>query len=320
MRLPKRFYKLPLRFDVERLLTEVAALSPNAWVAHPNREPGNSAVRLISVEGGENDEINGAMQMTPHLAQSPYLRQVLASFGVVWSRSRLLRLAPGAIVPTHSDIHYHWFFRVRLHIPITTLPLVRFTCDGETVHMAAGEAWVFDNWRLHDVANPTAIERIHLVADTSGSASFWELVAAGDKAGTPIRHLNYDPALAAEPRCERSLPRPVMTPGEMDLLLLDLRSELVAEAETGELAGRLSRYHSFLLGFGRDWRQLYALYGEDAAGREPFTTLRDRAREQSRELTTGLLVRTNRSVAHRVFEARILKACLAATAAAATSA
>jgi hypothetical protein len=192
-------------------------------------DPGNSAIRLISVDGGENDAVNGIMRMTAHLKRSPYLRQVLAGFGVVWSRSRLLRLAAGAVVPAHSDIHYHWFYRVRMHVPIVTLPPVRFTCGAESVHMAAGEAWVFDNWRVHHVENPTDADRVHLVADTWGSAAFWELIAQGAKADAPIQHRNYDPAQTSVPLTERSLLRPVMAPAEMDLLILDLPSELVPE-------------------------------------------------------------------------------------------
>ena len=99
MRLPQRFYRLPVLFDVDTLRSEVAALPPAAWSPHPNGDPGNHAVRLISVDGADNEEVNGEMRMTAHLDRSPYLRQVLASFGVVWSRSRLLRLAPGARVP-----------------------------------------------------------------------------------------------------------------------------------------------------------------------------------------------------------------------------
>src|SRR5882724_7553767 len=139
MRLSKPFYRLPVRFDVARLTAELAALAASAWARHPNAIPGNSSLRLISVDGGENDEVDGEMRATPHLAQSPYLRQVLASFGVVWSRSRLLKLAPGAEVPEHADINYHWFNRVRLHIPIETRPEVRFYCGDRGVHMAAGE-------------------------------------------------------------------------------------------------------------------------------------------------------------------------------------
>jgi hypothetical protein len=162
------------------------------------------------VDGGENDDVDGVMLATPHLAQSPYLRQVLASFGVVWSRSRLLKLEPFAGVPQHADINHHWFTRVRLHVPIITHPDVRFFCGDEQVHMAAGEAWIFDNWRLHRVENPVNAARIHLVADTSGSGSFWQFVAQGRSAKAAHQH-RYDSSRDA-PICSRSSPRSPMQP------------------------------------------------------------------------------------------------------------
>jgi hypothetical protein len=290
------------------------ALPPQAWAPHPNGDPGNSAARLISVEGGENEELNGVMRMTPHLERSPDMRQVLASFGVVWSRSRLLRLGAGAVVPVHADIHHHWFYRVRLHMPLLTRPEVQFTCDGQTVHMAAGEVWVFDNWRLHHVHNPTESQRIHLVGDTSGSAAFWELVAQGAKSGAPIQHRPYDSTQRATPLMETSLPRPVMPPSELDLLILDMRSELVSEAEGAEQRARLNQYHALLLAFCRDWRQLYSLHGENHQGWQEFMALRDSMREKSQSLGQGLAMRTNRTAAHRVLEARVLRACLSARA------
>jgi hypothetical protein len=320
MRLPQRFYRLPVRFDAERLKTEVAALPDEAWSPHPNGDAGNDAVRLISIEGGENDGANGVMRMTPHLERSPYLRQVLASFGVAWSRSRLLRLAPGARVQPHADIHYHWFYRVRMHIPILTRPEVQFTCESERVHMAAGEAWLFDNWRLHQVENPTATPRIHLVGDTSGSGAFWELVARGARADSGVRHHPFDPAQSAVPLTERTVLRPVMPPAEMDLLILDLRSELTLEHDAPDQRARVSRYHQLLLGLQRDWRQLYALHGEDAAGFSEYERLRESAREQSRTLAAGIVARTNGVAAHRVLEARILRPALAAAPAAAHTA
>jgi hypothetical protein len=312
MRLPRSFYRLPRRFDVSRLQAEVVALPPDAWAPHPNGDAGNFAVRLISVDGTDNDEINGTMRMTAHLERSPYLRQVLTSFDVVFSRSRLLKLAPGAVVPTHADIHHHWFFRVRLHIPILTRPEVRFTCDGESVHMAAGEAWIFDNWRLHRVENASPVERVHLVADTSGSAAFWEMVARGEHPDAPLEAVPFIPGASPTPLTERSPPRPVMPPAELDLLILDLRSELALEADSAEQRRVLSKYHALLLGLGRDWRQLYALHGEEAAGWREYDRLRHTVREQSRLLSAGIIARTNRVAAHRVLEARILRPALTA--------
>lgn len=310
MRLPQPFIRLPLKFDVERLRTEVKALPEAAWAGHPNDIEGNSSVRLLSVNGGENDDVNGVMLPTAHLRNSPYLRQVLVSFGVVWGRSRLMRLAPGAEVPPHADINYHWFTRVRLHIPVITWPQVRFYCGEAEVHMAAGEAWLFDNWRLHRVINPTAHERIHLVADTSGTAAFWQFVLQARNPGQPDLPHRYDPNLDVYPLTERTVLRPVMSPAEIDHLVLDLRSELAAAGDTPEQSARLAHFHAVLEGFCKDWRQLYLLHGEDATGWNEFSRLRDALRAASHELTDGLITRTNRNQAHTVLEGRVLRAAL----------
>jgi hypothetical protein len=310
MRLPQPFLRLPVRFDLDRLRAEIAALPEDAWAPHPNHIAGNTSLRLVSVEGGENDDVDGVMRPTPHLAKLPYVRQVLASFGVVWSRSRLLRLAPGAVVPEHADINYHWFYRVRVHIPIFTRPEVLFHCGDETVHMRGGEAWLFDNWRLHRVENPTPDARIHLVADTSGSASFWQFAGQAAKPGVADREHRFDAAREGVLLTEQCPLRPVMSPGEVDYLVGDLRSELVPSVDDPESRARLARYHQLLDGFARDWRQVYSLFGETAVARSQFEQLRDAARSASREIADGLRMRTNRVAAHPVFEGRVLRSVL----------
>jgi len=307
MRLSRPFIRLPVRFDLARLQAEIAALPADAWAPHPNHIAGNTSLRLVSVDGGENDDVDGIMRPTPNLAKLPYVRQILASFGVVWSRSRLLRLDPGAVVPEHADINYHWFYRVRIHIPIVTRPEVQFHCGGETVHMGGGEAWLFDNWRLHRVENPTPDARIHLVADTSGSASFWQFVGQAGQPGVTDRELRFEPAREVALMTEQSPLRPVMSPGEVDYLVGDLRSELVPTTDSPESLARLSRYHQMLDGFARDWRQVYSLFGERAEARRQFEQLRDGVRTASRELGEGLMMRTNRVAVHPVLEGRLLR-------------
>jgi hypothetical protein len=310
MRLPQKFYRLPVKFDAARLRAEIEEIPAQAWVAHPTGEPGNSAVRLISVGGGDNDQMHGAMGATQSLERLPYVRQILAGFGVVWSRSRLLRLAPGAEVKMHSDIYHHWFYRTRVHIPVRTLPAVEFNCDGESVHMAAGECWIFDNWRQHAVRNPTDQHRIHLVADTSGNAPFWELVARGLNPTAAVEYRSYQEDDARLLLMERYFPRAIMSPEEMELLVLDTRSELVVEVETPEHRARLAQYHALLLGLVRDWRHLYLLHNEEPAGRAEFVALRDRVRERSQAISTGLIMRSNRVTVQRLLEARILRVCV----------
>src|SRR5277367_5709263 len=291
MRLPKPFFKLPLKFDAARLRDEVAAIPASAWAAHPNGIPGNSSVRLISVDGQENDLVEGVMSETLHLQYTPYIRQILAGFNVPWSRSRLLRLAPGAGVPAHADINYHWYYRVRLHIPVVTRPEVLFHCDSTTVHMAAGEAWVFDNWRLHNVENPTSDERIHLVADTAGSATFWQLVGI-EADQQNVVNVEYRPGSRPTLLTERNISRPVMNHAEMEMLVGNLRSELLSASDTIGARTQLARYHGLLDAFVRDWRQAYVMFGEDIGGRHHFTLLRDSLRLSSKAAGEGIVLRT----------------------------
>ncbi|MCH7627749.1 MAG: aspartyl/asparaginyl beta-hydroxylase domain-containing protein [Proteobacteria bacterium] len=305
MRLPRPFYQLPVLFDIARLQAEVASLPEAAWAPHPDGVAGNSAARLITAEGGENDAHVGQMLPTRWLAQMPFVRQALASFGVVWSRSRLMRLAPGVGVPEHADINYHWHTRVRLHIPVFTTPEVRFHCDGEAVHMGAGEAWIFDNWRRHHVENAAAQPRIHLVADTSGTASFWRFALADTPPRADARRLAWNPQADPAVLTEADQRSPAMPAAEVQLLIDDLCIELQGDAAQ---AAELTR---LLQGFVQDWRQLCALHGTQGRALPAFQRLAMGVHQAARSLAEGLVMRTNGAPALLVLEKRVLQHLLA---------
>jgi hypothetical protein len=307
MRLSRPFFQLPVLFDVARLQAEVAGLPAEAWTPHPDHVPGNSAARLISAGGGETDSVHGQMLPTPWLAGMPYLRQVLAGFGVVWSRSRLMRLAPGAGVPEHADINYHWHTRVRVHVPIFTRPQVRFHCDGQSVHMAAGEAWIFDNWRRHHVENKASAERIHLVADTTGTAAFWQFACGQAPPRAQWRKLAWDPAINPPLLTEGDQRSPMMPAAEVQLLVDDLRAELAVATDTPEARARAARFSMLLESFVQDWRQLCALYGAGGRARPEFLRLAGAVREAAKLLADGLVMRTNNASALLVLEKRVLQ-------------
>ena len=306
MRLPRPFTQLPVLFDVAALQAEVAALPGQAWAAHPDGVAGNSAVRLITAGGGETDAHHGQMLPTRWLDAMPYTRQILAGFGVVWSRSRLMRLAPGAQVPPHADINHHWHTRVRLHIPVFTRPEVQFHCDGETVHMGAGEAWIFDNWRMHRVDNASAYDRVHLVADTTGTAAFWHfaLGAPPPRGSWPV--LRFDPR--ADPRlmteCDQRTP--IMPAAEVQMLVEDLRAELVPGSDHAEGRVAVSRFAMLLDSFVQDWRQLCALHGTAGRAAGEFRALADAVRRNAQPLAQGIVMRTNGAAAMLVLEKRVL--------------
>jgi hypothetical protein len=311
MRLSRPFFQLPVLFDVARLQAEVAALPAQAWAPHPDGVPGNSAARLISVGGGETEAVHGQMLPTRWLADMPYVRQVLAGFGVVWSRSRLMRLAPGAVVPEHADINYHWHTRVRLHIPVFTWPQVRFHCDGQSVHMAAGEAWIFDNWRRHHVANGADAARVHLVADTTGTAAFWDFARGPAPPRGQWRTVAWEPGITPQLLTEGDQRSPVMPGAELQLLIEDLRAELTAAADTAEAQVRATRFGLLLESLVFDWRQLCALHGVGGRGRADFLRLAGAVREAAGPLADGLVMRTNNASALLVLEKRVLQHLIA---------
>lgn len=257
MRLTQPFHHLPVTFDHKQLLAEVEALGEDAWWVHPNRTAGNSFIPLITVGGGINDDfaISGQMEETDYLKRCPYLRQVLAHFSVPLSRTRLMRIAGPGTVPLHIDYGCHWFKRVRVHIPVLTQPEVRFSCDDQKVHMAAGEAWILDNSRPHGVENPTPSPRIHLVFDTKANASFWEMLHAAPHfvAFAPDKIV----ALAIESYCYE-----VFSPEELEALI---NETLVLWPDCP------SHVSAALAHFLVEWRASFEHYGRDRTGEMAYS-------------------------------------------------
>lgn len=311
MRLSQPFFQLPILFDVALLQADLAALPQEAWVSHPDRLTGNSAVRLISAGGGETDAVLGRMLPTCWLGTMPYLREILAGFGVVWSRSRLMRLGPKATVPEHADINYHWHRRIRLHIPIVTRPEVQFHCDGEMVHMAAGEAWVFDNWRRHHVVNGSDYDRVHLVADTSGTAAFWQFACGSKPPRDQWKMVGRDTSEGSELLTENNDRSVIMPATELEFLLADLCDELVCDQDLHDGPARCERFANLLTGFSQDWRQLCALYGTGGDGRDAFWRLAHALLDSARPMTGGLVMKTNQISAMLVLEQRVLQHLIA---------
>jgi hypothetical protein len=265
MKLQVPFVQLPLSFDAPRLLEEVRRLGEDVWRPHPQGYAGNSALPLIAVNGDpSSDSISGPMRPTAHLDACPYLRQVFASIGAVWGRSRLMRLSGFSEVPKHADLAYYWRDRVRVHVPILTQPSVRFQCADAEVNMAAGECWIFDTWRPHRVINANPDQRIHLVADTVGSERFWEIASGGRVPGHPLpnwqpRKVAADPTSAPELIYESVNLGSVMTPWELREHLHFLISEASPVPQLGVIQQRCGRFNA-------TWLGLWARYGESEEG------------------------------------------------------
>lgn len=244
MRLNQPLLQLPISFSADALAAEVLALPTSAWQPHPTGFVGNEAVPLITPGGTLNDMFEGPMGPTQPLLGCPYIMEILAEIGAVWGRSRLMALAPGAEVPPHADTHYYWRTHHRLHIPVITNPAVRFTCGDESVHMAAGECWMFDSFRWHDVQNKGTQRRVHLVIDTVGGGQLWDLMEAAQTGTAASAHRRLLPGersgqgLAFE---QVNAPR-VMSPWEIRSHVAFIAEHAVPDPALGKVFKRIDRF------------------------------------------------------------------------------
>lgn len=309
MKLPIPFVQLPLTFDADRLAAEVESIDAGCWRPHTQNYPGNDALPLVSLGGDPlNESVDGRMAPTPHLQRMPYMRQVLASLGTVIGRCRLMRLSGHAEVNPHVDIHYYWRERVRVHVPIVTQPTVRFYCGDDETHMGVGECWIFDNWRLHRVVNDAVRSRVHLVADTVGTQTFWDMVHAGrpHNRADPnwrTRRVDFDPAIDPPLVYEAvNLPK-VMSPWEMNAHLSALFADTEPSPKVQRLAQAMSR-------FTTGWRSLWAAYGDDDAGLPVYREVLERVRAEVAQLGAGIDMRNGAGLSTAI-EAGVLKPAIA---------
>lgn len=298
MKLPAEFLRLPVQFDAERLAEEIDAVPQEDWQPHPQGFPGNDALILVSAGGGlHNDELTGAMQPTSALARCAYLRQVMAAFRTVIGRSRLMRIAGAAEASPHFDLNYYWHQRMRIHVPIRTHPDVRFHCGERAIHMAPGECWVFDTWKIHKVTNPADYPRIHLVCDTVGSGPFWDLLAGAlDPFASQSREflpgrIDYRPDHQPVLHFETVNAPEVMTPWEQESLLAVLLDDLAAVDPPAET---FRQFQARLERFRFHWRGLWARFGASPRGHRAYALALEELSAQMQEMR-GQLALPNRA-------------------------
>lgn len=313
MKLPTEFIRLPYRFDVEKLTEEVLAFDSAEWLPHVQAYAGNSSIPLVSLNGEMNDDFNGPMKVTEKLQRSPYIKQVLASFGEVFGRSRLMGLDGKCSVPEHRDVNYHWYSRVRIHIPVITNPNVLFHCGDTSVHMVAGETWIFDSWKKHRVENASDQFRVHLVVDTSGSSRFWSVVGASEwrnaanllkPASINDQFIPFEKDKDATILTENYNAPLVMHPGEIDALTVDIIYDM--RAHRGNLAPPAQAFERTMHEFRLEWRRLWSLYGQSEEGWIHYENLIRNVQLPHERL----LLASNQGSAGHTFGARVLAAAL----------
>ena len=166
--------KLPLTFEAQGLKADLDQISSDEWVRHFNEryyEGEWSGVALRAVEGVSTQLYSDpgkdeAFTDTPVLGRCPSLQRVLAALECPVKSARLLKLGAGARIIEHRDYNLSLDDgEVRLHVAITTNPLVDFYLNGERVVMNPGECWYINANLPHKVENRSDTDRVHLVID-----------------------------------------------------------------------------------------------------------------------------------------------------------
>ncbi|MBS1636627.1 MAG: aspartyl/asparaginyl beta-hydroxylase domain-containing protein [Bacteroidetes bacterium] len=196
-----RFLKLPLQYNVNRLLTDLDECVKTHWQSHFNTADYSGEWTSIALRSasGNTDDIYAlpaatGFQNTPLLETCTYFKSIVDGFLCEIEAVRLLSLSPGSHIKEHRDLHqgYEYGF-FRLHIPIKTVPQVVFRVDGVDMDMQPGECW-YANFHLpHSVQNNGSEPRIHLIID--GKRNAWSdaiFAGAGYDFEEEKQNLAYD--------------------------------------------------------------------------------------------------------------------------------
>ena len=182
--------------------------------------------------------------------------------------------------------------------------------------MGRGEAWIFDNWRVHMVKNPTPHARIHLVADTSGSAAFWGMVERGRRPFGPLsgqpfntEWVPYRPDVNVHIDTEKYNVPDVMSPGEIEWLVDDILSDLGSSANSIDAIARLD-FIRMTKDFVREWRMIWTQFGREPAGWPHYQSLLVGLKDGVSRISPTVLLASNNSRAAVVLLARVASAAL----------
>ena len=165
-------YKLPQKYDVERLKIDLKVCQNIDWLLHFNQNDFTghwSSFALRSISGSELDILatpNATFQDTPTLSKCLCFKEIIDSFQCEKEAIRLLSLSPNSYIKEHRDDsagYENGFFRI--HIPIQTNDKVIFTVNKKNLPMCEGECWYANFNRPHFVSNEGENDRIHLVID-----------------------------------------------------------------------------------------------------------------------------------------------------------
>lgn len=176
----RHFQQIAAGVDVLPLLLDLYR-QPELWNAHTARTAGagpHSAVDDIWCRFRAFPDLTSPASydepftpvMYPAWSALPHLRPLVFSLmarleAVQLGGILITRVSAGCQVAPHDD-RGRWhpeFFRTKVYLPLASNDHCWNTCDDESVCMRAGEAWLFDNLKMHSTVNDGESDRVTLI-------------------------------------------------------------------------------------------------------------------------------------------------------------
>jgi len=172
------FAKFPFTFNVKQLVDDFNVCREKTFSRHFNTydfEGNWEGIALRSVTGDSKDlrahSEGASFKDTPLLKSSSYFKKVIDCFLCDKESVRTLVLAANSKIKPHRDLGLSYkegLFRV--HVPIITSDLVKFSIANLPVVMREGECWYGDFSEMHWVHNTSSKARVHLIMDCKRNA------------------------------------------------------------------------------------------------------------------------------------------------------
>lgn len=176
----RHFLKIASGIETLGVLLDLS-LHPELWNQHADRTRGDSPHREVDdvwvrfrpygdLTTPESFGEPFVPAFYPAWTALPHLRPIVFGLmarceAVQLGGVLITRVPAGCQVSPHDD-RGRWhpeFFTTKIYVPLVTNPECFNTCAEDRVVMMQGEAWVFDNLKLHSTVNNGDSDRVTLI-------------------------------------------------------------------------------------------------------------------------------------------------------------
>lgn len=179
----RSFLKLPAPIDVDALLADYRSIPAAAWIA--SYWDVHCSISMLLLRGGQAG--TGYDFTTTNVADSellkklPYMSWLLSESGPFGQSTYafIFRTKPSGVALAHIDDDIAWKEPFRIHVPLETNDGAFLLSEGRSKHIPVGEAWTFDNQKLHAAVNGDTV-RTHLIFDVPRNPSLDRLLEAAE--------------------------------------------------------------------------------------------------------------------------------------------